>query len=76
MDKVLPSDVSSLTAAGKTKKPIGVLPKLRITLGSLCLHIDCIITKATVLVGNDVLRMAGADILLSQSAACVHCESD
>ena len=71
MDKVLPSNISFLTAADKTEKPMGMLPNLPITLGSLCLHIDCMVTKAnnyTVLAGNDVLRMAGADILLSQSA--------
>ena len=46
MDQLLPSRVSSLTAAGKTKRPMGMLPNLPITIGSLCLHVDCMVTKA------------------------------
>ena len=68
MDRMIPSPITFLTAAGKTEKPMGMLPNLPVTLGSLCLHIDCMVTRANnynVLVGNDWLRMAWADLLLS-----------
>lgn len=67
---MVPSRISFLTAAGKTEKPMGMLPNLPVTLGTLTLHVDCMVTKANnynILVGNDWLRMAGADILLSSS---------
>ncbi|DBA92054.1 TPA: hypothetical protein ACH3X2_003775 [Trebouxia sp. C0005] len=68
MDRLMPSQLSFLTAAGRSERPMGVLPDLPVTLGSLCLHLNCMVTKASnysVLVGNDWLRMAGADLLLS-----------
>ncbi|DBA66348.1 TPA: hypothetical protein ACH3X2_002337 [Trebouxia sp. C0005] len=46
MDQLLPSRASFLTAAGKTERPMGMLPNLPITIGSLCLHVDCMVTKA------------------------------
>lgn len=49
---------------------MGMLPKLPLTIGSLCLHIDCMVTKANnynILIDNDWLRMAGADLLLSSA---------
>ena len=46
MDSMVPSQISFLAAAGKTKKPMGMLPNLPVTLGSLTLHVDCIVTKA------------------------------
>ena len=70
MDKMVPSHTSFLTAAGKTEKPMGLLLNLPITICSLTLHVDCMVTKANnynVLIGNDWLRMAGADILFSSS---------
>jgi len=70
MDKMVPSHTSFLTAAGKTEKSMSLLPNLPITIGCLTLHIDCMVTKANnynALIGNDWLRMAGADILLSSS---------
>ena len=79
MDRLLPSQISFLTAAGKTEKPMGMLPSLPITLGSLSLHIDCMVTKANnynVLVGNDWLRMAGADLLLSSGVLRVRLGPD
>ena len=75
MDRLLPSQISFLTAAGKTEKPMGMLPSLPITLSSLRLHIDCMVTKANnynVLVGNDWLRMAGANLLLSRGVLYHH----
>ncbi|DBA68848.1 TPA: hypothetical protein ACH3X2_013331 [Trebouxia sp. C0005] len=68
LDRLMPSRMSFLTAAGRSERPMGVLPDLPVTLGSLCLHLNCMVTKASnysVLVGNDWLRMAGADLLLS-----------
>lgn len=70
MDKLVPSHTNFLTAAGKIEKPMGMLPSLPVTIGSLTLQIDCMVTKANnynVLIGNDWLSMAGADILLSSS---------
>lgn len=55
MDQLVPSSINFLSAAGKTERPMGMLPDLPITIGSLCLHIDCMITKANnynVLVGT------------------------
>ena len=69
MDGLVPSRISFLTAAGNTEQPIGMLIDLPITIGSLCLHIDCMVTKANkynVVFGNDWLRLAGSDLLLSQ----------
>ena len=70
MDRLVPSSISFLTAAGKTENPMGMLPNLPVVMGSLCLHIDCMVTRANnynVLVGNDWLRIAEADLLLSSS---------
>ncbi|KAL3149556.1 hypothetical protein ABBQ32_002335 [Trebouxia sp. C0010 RCD-2024] len=69
MDELVPSRITFLTAAGKTERPMGMLTDQPITIGSLCLHLDCMVRKANnynVLVGNDWLRMAGSDLLLSQ----------
>ena len=79
MDRLVPSNVSFLTAAGKTEKPMGMLPNLPVTMGSLTLHIDCMVTKANnynVLVGNDWLRMAGADLMLSSNVLRVRLGPD
>ena len=70
MNNLVPSQISFLTAAGKTEKPMGMLTNLPITIGSLTLPIDCMVTRANnynILIGNDWLRMAGADILLSSA---------
>ena len=39
MDKMVPSHISFLTAAGKTEKPMGMLPDLPVQIGTLTLHI-------------------------------------
>ena len=70
MNNLVPSQISFLTAAGKTEKPMGMLTNLPITIGSLTLPIDCMVTRANnynILIGNDWLRMAEADILLSSA---------
>ena len=66
MDRLEPSDLF-LTAGGQTEMPMGVLRELPISLGSLKLPIDAMVTSANsynVLLGNDFLRMAQADICL------------
>lgn len=58
---------------------MGMLPDLPVTMGSLTLHIDCMVTKANnyhVLIGNDWLRMAGADLLLSSGILRVRLEPE
>ena len=68
MNKMERCKTTFLTAAGKTERPMGMLRKLPITLGSLTLELDCMVTPANnynMLLGNDYLKMAEADILLS-----------
>ena len=68
MDKMVHSSTTFLTAAGKTEKPMGMLYNVPIQMGNLTLEIDAMVTSANsynVLVGNDWLQMASADILLS-----------
>ena len=67
MDKMAPSNSTFLTAAGKTERPMGMMWRVPITMGSLTLETDAMVTGANnynVLIGNDWLQMAGADILL------------
>ena len=68
MDKMAPSNSTFLTAAGKTERPMGMMWRIPVTMGSLTLETDAMVTRANsynVLIGNDWLQMAGADILLS-----------
>ncbi len=68
MDKMAPSNSTFLTAAGKSERPMGMMWRIPITMGSLTLETDAMVTGANsynVLIGNDWLQMAGADILLS-----------
>ena len=70
IDRITPSDITFLTAGGSSEKPEGVLTALPIRIGRLELKIDTMVTPAqnyNILVGNDWLRMAGADLLLSKS---------
>ena len=70
MDMMEQSDMSFLTAGGHVEVPMGVLRDLPIGLGSLSLPVDAMVTPANsynVLVGNDFLRMAAADICLSNN---------
>ena len=70
MDRMEQSDMSFLTAGGHVEVPMGVLQDLPIGLGSLSLPVDAMVTPANsynVLVGNDFLRMAAADICLSNN---------
>ena len=45
VDKLVPSHTSFLTAAGKIEKPMSILPRLPITIGSLTLHNVYMVTK-------------------------------
>ena len=68
MDKLEHSDVTFLSANGRTETPMGLLKELPIGVGNLRKPIDAMVTAAEsydVLVGNDYLRMAHADICLS-----------
>lgn len=68
MDKMAPSNSTFMTAAGKSECPMGMKWRVPITMGNLTLETDAMVTKANsynVLIGNDWLQMAGADILLS-----------
>ena len=68
MNKMERCKTTFLTAAGKIERPMGMLRRLPITLGSLTLELDCMVTPANnynMLLGNDYLKMAEADILLS-----------
>ena len=70
LDSVEPSRSSYVTAAGKPEKPMGILDRVPITMGSLTLEIDAMVTYAStyhVLIGNDWLQMASADILMSSN---------
>ena len=70
LDNVEPSQNSYVTAAGKPERPMGILDRVPITMGSLTLEIDAMVTYAStyhVLIGNDWLQMASADILLSSN---------
>ena len=69
LDRMTPSDLTFLTAGG-SERPEGVLLALPIRIGRL----DTMVTPAqnyNILVGNDWLRMAGADMLLSKSILCI-----
>ena len=47
-----------------------MLLNVPIPIDSLCLNIDCMVTQANnknALIGNDWLKMAGSDLLLSQN---------
>ena len=68
MDKMAPSNSTFLTAAGKSERPMGMMWRIPITMGSPTLETDAMVIGANsynVLIGNDWLQMAGADILLS-----------
>ena len=68
MDKMAPSNSTFMTAAGRSERPMGMMWRVPITMGNLTLETDAMVTKANsynVLIGNDGLQMAGADILLS-----------
>ena len=70
LDRMTPSDLTFLTAGGTSERPEGLLLALPIRIGRLELKIDTMVTPAqnyNILVGNDWLRMAGADLLLSKS---------
>ena len=70
LDNVEPSQNSYVTAAGKPGRPMGILDRVPITMGSLTLEIDAMVTYAStyhVLIGNDWLQMTSADILLSSN---------
>ena len=70
MDKLEHSDVTFVSANGRTETPMGILKELPIGVGNLRLPIDAMVTAAdsyNVLVGNDYLRMAQADICLSSN---------
>ena len=70
LDRMTPSDITFLTAGGSSERPEGVLMALPIRIGRLELKIDTMVTPAqnyNILVGNDWLCMAGADLLLSKS---------
>ena len=66
LDKMTPNDLTFLTAGGSSERFEGVLLALPIRIGRL----DTMVTPAqnyNILVGNDWLCMAGADLLLSKS---------
>ena len=70
MDKMAPNNSMRTfpTAAGKTKRLMGMMWRVPITMRSLTLETDAMVTRAnnySVLIGNDWLQMAVADILLS-----------
>ena len=68
MDKLEHSDVTFVSANGRTESPMGILKELPIGVGNLRLPIDAMVTAADsydVLVGNDYLRRAQADTCLS-----------
>ncbi len=68
MDKMAPSNSTLLTAAGKSERPMCMRWRIPITMGSLTLETDAMVTGANsynVLIANHWLQMAGADILLS-----------
>ena len=70
LDRMTPSDLTFLTAGGTSERPEGVLLALPIRIGRLELKIDTMVTPAqnyNILVGNDWLRMVGADLMLSKS---------
>ena len=70
MDQMVPSQVTYLTAAGKSESPMGMMRDLPLRIGSLELDLDVMVTPANsynLLIGNDLLRMASADIMLSNN---------
>ena len=69
MDRMTPSNVTFITAGGNTETPLGVMTNCTIRIGQLELKLDTMVTPTdsyNILVGNDWLRMAGADLLLSK----------
>ena len=79
MDVVVPTDATFSTAGGGTEAPMGVLKDFPIRIGSLVLKIDAMVTPAdnyTILVGNDWLRMAESDLLLSKGVLRVRINTD
>ncbi|KAL3152945.1 hypothetical protein ABBQ38_012246 [Trebouxia sp. C0009 RCD-2024] len=70
MDRLQASDVTLLTATGRMVTPVGMLRELPIGVGSLRLPTDGRVIAAdrhNVLVGNDFLHTASADICLSNN---------
>lgn len=68
LDKLEPTYRNYMTASGKAERPAGLLYRVPITMGSLTIEVDTMVTDANsynILIGNDWLQMAYADILLS-----------
>ena len=79
MDRLEPCNTRYLTAAGKPERPMGMLFRVPITMGQLTIEIDAMVTNANsynVLIGNDWLQMASADILLSSGTIRVRTGRD
>ncbi|DBB05637.1 TPA: hypothetical protein ACH3X1_012254 [Trebouxia sp. C0004] len=79
MNVVNPTAATFSTAGGGTEAPMGVLEDFPIQIGSLMLKIDAMVTPAdtyTILVGNDWLRMAESDLLLSKGVLRVRLNTD
>ena len=79
MNVVTPTAATFSTAGGGTEAPMGVLEVFAIQIGSLTLKIDAMVTPAdnyTILVGNDWLRMAESDLLLSKGVWRVRLNTD
>ena len=79
MDAMIPSEYTYLTAHGASELPMGILPGLPVRLGNLTLNMDAVVTPAdsySVLVGNDWLRLAHADLLLSRNLLKVRMSKD
>ena len=58
MDKMAPSNSTFMTVAGKTERPMGMMWHIPITMGSLTVDTDAMVTSANsyqVLLGNDRL---------------------
>ena len=67
------------TAGGGTEARMGVLEDFPIQIGFLMLKIDAMVTPAdnyTIFVGNDWLRMAESDLLLSKGVLRVRLNTD
>ncbi|KAL0021679.1 hypothetical protein WJX77_010934 [Trebouxia sp. C0004] len=76
---VTPTAATFSTAGGGTEAQMGVLKDFPIQIGSLMLKIDAMVTPAdnyTILVGNDWLRMAESDLLLSKGVLRVRLNTD
>ncbi len=67
LDRVQPTTASFTTADGTNSRPLGVLPRLHVSVGKLTLHLDVFVTPA-----NSYSMLLASDWLVNAEATLIY----